>query len=263
MLELYHHSTSVCAAKVRLVLGEKKLEWTGHFIDIFKSEQYDPAYLKLNPKGVVPTLVHDGRVIRESTLIDEYLDEAFPTPALMPADPYSRARMRLWPKMVDETVHIACAAVTFALFHRFNVLKMAPDELEIYINNTREPVFRERKRGWVHQGLDAPDVRQAIKIHDKMLADMEAALAESTWVAGPDYSLADISLTPYVNRLAMLGLEGMWRRRPHVADWFARISTRPNFKPAVIEWIPEPMAAAMKKNGTEQWPYVERTLEAA
>jgi glutathione S-transferase len=263
MLELYHHSTSVCAAKVRLVLHEKKLEWSGHFIDIFKGEQYDPAYLKLNPKGVVPTLIHDGRVIRESTLIGEYLDEVFPAPRLSPADPYGRVQMRLWTKMVDENLHIACAAVTFALFHRFNVLKMAPEQLDTYLNNTRDPLFRERKHGWVHKGLEAPDVRQAIKVNDKMLADMEAALETSPWVSGPDYSLADISLTPYVNRLAMLGLDGMWRNRPRVGDWFARIRTRPNFKPAVIDWIPEQMAATMNKNGTEQWPYVERVLETA
>jgi len=94
MLELYHHGTSVCAAKSRLTLGEKGLEWTGHYIDIIKGEQFAPEYLKLNPKHVVPTLVHDGRVIRESTLIGEYLDEAFPDPPLKPVNPLDRYRMR-------------------------------------------------------------------------------------------------------------------------------------------------------------------------
>ena len=74
MLELYHHGSSVCAAKVRLCLEEKGLEWRGHYIDTLKGEQFDPAYKKLNPKQVVPTLVHDGRVVRESTLICEYLE---------------------------------------------------------------------------------------------------------------------------------------------------------------------------------------------
>ena len=87
-LELYHHGSSVCAAKVRLVLAEKGLEWQGHYIDILKGEQFDPNYMKLNPKAVVPTLVHDGRVLSESTVICEYLDDAFPEPSLKPADPY-------------------------------------------------------------------------------------------------------------------------------------------------------------------------------
>ena len=85
-IELYHHGTSVCAAKPRILFAEKGLEWTGHYIDILKGEQFTSAYLKLNPKGVVPTLVHAGHVFWESTLMCEYLDEVFPDPPLKPAD---------------------------------------------------------------------------------------------------------------------------------------------------------------------------------
>jgi glutathione S-transferase len=263
MLELYHHSTSVCAAKVRLVLHEKQLEWKGNFVDILKGEQFEPAYLKLNPKAVVPTLVHDGKVIRESTVIDEYLDEVFPARPLRPDDAFGRAQMRLWTKLVDESLHICCAAITFALFHRYTVLKMAPAEVETYLQNTRDPVFRQRKRVWVQKGLEAPDVKDAIKFHDKLLSDMETALDESRWLCGDHYTLADVSLTPYVNRLEMLGLAAMWRDRPRVTDWFARIKARPNFQPAVIDWIPSQMASVMKANGSAQWPFFEQTLKAA
>jgi len=65
MLELYHHGSSVCAAKVRFVLAEKQLQWTSRYLDILKGEQFNPEYLKLNPKAVVPTLVHDGDVLVE------------------------------------------------------------------------------------------------------------------------------------------------------------------------------------------------------
>ena len=75
MITLYHHGSSVCAAKVRLVLAEKALPWDGVYIDILRGDQFDPAYVALNPKAVVPTLVHDGKVILESTVINEYLDE--------------------------------------------------------------------------------------------------------------------------------------------------------------------------------------------
>src|SRR3990172_12633493 len=102
MLELYHHGSSVCAAKVRFVLSEKDLEWKGHYLDILKGDQFDADYMKLNPKAVVPTLVHDGQVILESTVICEYLDEVFPKPPLKPTDPHGRAKMRQWTKAVDE-----------------------------------------------------------------------------------------------------------------------------------------------------------------
>src|SRR5215207_10105236 len=101
MLTLYHHGSSVCAAKVRIVLAEKDLPWNGVYMDILKGEQFDPAYLKMNAKAVVPTLVHDGKVILESTIISEYLDEVFPVVPLKSADAYSRAKMRLWTKAVD------------------------------------------------------------------------------------------------------------------------------------------------------------------
>ena len=102
MLILYDFGNSVCCQKVRITLVEKGLTWEARRVDLFKTEQYDPDYLKLNPKGVVPTLVHDGMPVIESTLICEYIDETFPDPPLIPKDPAERARMRLWSKFVDE-----------------------------------------------------------------------------------------------------------------------------------------------------------------
>jgi len=90
-LKLYHSTTSVCAMKVRLALEEKALAWESELLSLQRGDQHDPAYLKLNPNGVVPTLVDEGRVVIESTLIIEYLDEAFPQAPLMPSEPYRRA----------------------------------------------------------------------------------------------------------------------------------------------------------------------------
>ena len=109
MITLYHHGSSVCAGKVRLVLAEKSVPWDGVYIDILRGDQFDPAYVKLNPKAVVPTLVDDGKVIVELSVICEYLDEVFPDPPLKPAEPADRAAMRLWTKAVDEFLHPACA----------------------------------------------------------------------------------------------------------------------------------------------------------
>ncbi|MFZ0839583.1 MAG: glutathione S-transferase N-terminal domain-containing protein, partial [Xanthobacteraceae bacterium] len=94
MIELYHHGSSVCAAKVRFVLMEKDVPWKSRYLDILKGEHFHPDYLKLNPMAVVPTLVHDGEVLVESTVICEYLDDAFPESPLKPASPLERARMR-------------------------------------------------------------------------------------------------------------------------------------------------------------------------
>jgi len=95
---------SICTQKVLITLHEKRLPWDAVNLDLFNNEQYSPAYLKINPKGVVPSLVHDGKAVCESTLICEYLDEVFAQPRLMPSDPYDRARMRIWSKLIDEGI---------------------------------------------------------------------------------------------------------------------------------------------------------------
>jgi Glutathione S-transferase, N-terminal domain len=150
MLELYHHGSSVCAAKVRLMLAEKGLDWQGHYIDILKGDQFAPDYVKLNPKAVVPTLVHDGKVLTESTLICEYLDEVFPDPPLKPADPHARWQMRMWTKAVDDQVHPACAELTFSCTHRHTLARLPPDELERFLDATPaqsvKPGWKARKR---------------------------------------------------------------------------------------------------------------------
>jgi len=81
MLELYHNINSVCAQKVRIALHEKRRNAKEHLLKL-QGDQNDPAYLKLNSNGVVPTLVHDGNVVTESSLILYYLDDAFPDPPL-------------------------------------------------------------------------------------------------------------------------------------------------------------------------------------
>src|SRR5262245_54806105 len=111
MLELYHHGSSACAAKVRFALEEKRLPWTGHVVDIFRGEQFRPEFLALNPKGVVPVLVHDGFVVPESTVICEYVEDAFPENPIFPDSAQGRAQVRFWEKAVDEELHPACSAL--------------------------------------------------------------------------------------------------------------------------------------------------------
>jgi glutathione S-transferase len=81
---------------VRAVLLEKGLEWTTRIVDLTRMEQKRPEYLALNPNGVVPTLVHGERVIYESNVITEYLDDVFPTPRLYPRDPWECAQAKMW-----------------------------------------------------------------------------------------------------------------------------------------------------------------------
>src|ERR687884_2066371 len=139
MLELYHSVNSVCAQKVRIVLAEKGLEYREHLMTL-RGDQFDPAYMKLNPNAVVPTIVHDGRPVIESSVILYYLDEAFPQPPLMPADPRLRARVRMYNKLIDEYVHNSCTILTFATAFRPNFLKLPREAWLAEINkNPNKP----------------------------------------------------------------------------------------------------------------------------
>jgi glutathione S-transferase len=265
MIDLYHHGSSVCAAKVRFTLGEKDLAWQGHYIDILKGDQFAPDYLKLNPKAVVPTLVHDGRVLVESTVINEYLDEVFPEPPLKPGDPRARAAMRLWTKAVDEDLHPACAEVTFSSCHRHIIRRLPPADYEQFLASTPPqsvtPRWHARKKEIVTLGFDAPGLGETYRLYDGYLDSMETALAHQAWLADDAFSLADIALTPYVNRLDMLGMSLMWERtRPRVTAWFARIKARPAFKPAFLDWCPPDLTADLLTFGRQSWPSVERLL---
>ena len=155
-LELYHHGSSACAAKVRFALGEKRLDWVGHYVDILNGEQFNPAFLALNPKAVVPVLVHDGIVIVESTVICEYVEETWSAHPIYPRSPLERARVRVWTKAVDEELHPSCSAITYAVSHRHTILRSGGGGSfdEFLARGVNEgSAARALKWQWIQQGL--------------------------------------------------------------------------------------------------------------
>ena len=111
MLVLYHNDMSLCAQKVRVCLPEKGLPWENRHLVLRKGEHQQEWYRELNRRAVVPTLIDGDKVIPESNVILEYLEEISPDPALALEDAYGRARMRLWTKQLDEDIHDSSAAI--------------------------------------------------------------------------------------------------------------------------------------------------------
>ena len=261
MLELYHSNWSICAQKVRLVIAEKGLEVVEHHLDLRARDQQRPEYLRLNPKGYVPTLVHDGRPVIESAIICEYLDEVFPDPSLSPRDPVDRARMRTWTRRPDDGIHRACATLTNAIAFRHQWLAQSKADIETVLRNTPDPIRRQWRRDMIELGTNAPVFRTAVFAYDALLDDMEHALTAAPWLNGEAYSLADVSLTSYLNRIAELQLQGMWEEeRSAVTDWFARIKARSNFKSAFLDYPYEDYCALMREQGLRHWPDIRDIL---
>ena len=264
MLELYHHGSSACAAKVRFALEEKGLEWQGHYVDILKGEQFSKEYLALNPKGVVPLLIDDGLVIPESTIICEYLEDRFPEPALMPGEAAGRAQVRAWTKLVDEELHPACSALTYVVSHRHTILKNGVSSFEDFVEkgDSAGKAARLLKWQWIQEGINAPGARDKIQLFVDYLDKMEVALGRNDWLCGTQFTLADVAMAPYVNRLAALAMEPLWEngRLPGVKRWFDAIRKRPTFELAFEKWLPKELKAEMYSNGQKSWTEIERLL---
>ena len=245
MLKLYDGTTSVCAIKVRLALFEKGVAFESHNIDLRKDDQLDPAYLALNPNGVVPTLDDDGGIVIESSVIMQYLEDCHPTPSLLPESPAGRAAMRLWMKRVDDTAHPSIGSLTHATVYRPAFLALDEDARAERLAKIPDPKRRQRFAAVYKDGLDAPIAIASVKNLNMLIVDIEEALTVGDFLAGNSYSLADAAVTPYVNRLFDMGLLGLWAvSAPRVFRWYSAIRERANFAPAIIDYLTDSDRAA-------------------
>jgi glutathione S-transferase len=263
MLKLYHHNISVCAQKIRVALDEKGIPWEGQEVDLMREEHLSPEFLKINPRGLVPVLVHDGARIAESTVILEYIEDVFPDPPLRPSTPLGRAAMRTWTKVPDEGLHTACASVTYAAAF-MHQLRSHYDEKawEDRLSKLPDRARAARQRQIIEQGFQAPFVKDAVLLHAKLLKEMESSLAKSKWLVGENFTLADIAIIPYVTRLDRLGLDGMWAAYPNVTRWFSNVQSRKSFETAITAFRSNAYDDELKKKGVDVWPEVKSLLAA-
>lgn len=255
-MELHISANSVCCQKVQLVLAEKGIEPTFHLLNLRAGDSKAPDYLRLNPRGMVPTLIDKGRPVIESSVIIAYLDEVYPEPSLSPPDPFDRADMHRWMLLPDMALHEACVMLTFTA-------GISPEIVQRQIESNPDPVSRSRWRTMVAQGVDYPPLIEKLGVWNRTLAEMADRLARHDWLAGEAYSLAEAALLPYVERLVDLGQDRMWLERPGrqaIQPWLDRCRARPNYV-GMRRWYSHEGAAAMKLdmrvNGLRARPRLE------
>jgi glutathione S-transferase len=236
MITLYTFNNSVCCQKVRVVLAEKNLDWDAVEVNLFTNEQYLPEYLRLNPNGTVPTLIHEGNVVNESTVICEYLDETFPDPSLTPENPLGRAQMRLWPKFVDEGLHEAVGAISFSAVFRERMRAMTPEQRQARYTNTGDPKRGDVLRDTYERGAKSRWMLFGIAAFEHMFKRLEAELADGRpWIMGDRATLADIGLMPYVARLDYLNLLDLWTAgRPRTEAWWQDVRAWPSYRAGIV-----------------------------
>ena len=219
--------------------------------------------MKLNPNAVVPTLVHDDKVIIESAVILYYLNDAFPNPPLMPVSAYERSRVYMTNKLIDETVHNSCTTLTFATANRAAMQKMGKEALEAELAKTPDAKRADIKRQVAEKGLDAPIVMDALRHHLKLLRRIEEAMRVGRHLAGDAYSIADIAATPYVWRLEQLRLSRIWDNRPAIAEWYERVRARPSLAQAIDKVVTHEDFDRYASFEPEPWPKVSELLKSA
>jgi glutathione S-transferase len=258
MLALYHNDMSSCAQKVRLCLAEKELDWESRHLNLRAGEHQQEWYVKLNPRAVVPTLIDGDTVVPESNVINEYLEDRFPHRALMPSDPFGRAKVRLWTKQLDEGAHDAgIAVISFALAFRHQYLNKG-EAGKAMLESIPDPIKRERRRDVIENGLDSSFFKTAVWRMLDLFDDMEARLAEGPWLVGSQYTVADAALTPYVVRFDDLDIMGLLDGCPRVLDWYKRLKSRPSFRKAIVEWENPGYLTLMKRQGRDNWTKIRR-----
>ncbi|MGR8949436.1 MAG: glutathione S-transferase family protein [Gammaproteobacteria bacterium] len=259
-ITLFTHPMSPCAQKVRIILAEKSLDWSKVDIDLPGKENLTPEYLKLNPLGVVPTLVHRDKPVIESSIISEYLEDAFPTPRLRPQDPHQIAAMRFWMKHIDIKLHPSCGALQWPLVMADKLRAMSEAEQDAIIDKVVEKPRRERQRRLLKMGYDAPDIVDAIGVYEKTIADMQKTLSRQAWLAGDEFSLADAGMAPYFQTLQQFGWRAWFHNRSAVTDWYDRCVARPSYQSDVAADFSDEKLADLLKRGKPAWQKIQPVL---
>lgn len=231
-LALYHDWDSLMSFKVRVCLAEKKLTWQSRRVILRKFEHLQADYLSINPAGVVPALMHNKLIITESSVINEYLDDAFPDYPLIPTCAYETASMRLWCKFFDEVVHPALRPMTFELMIRQRFRDMQEHTLEQLVRDHPMPERAQAFRKLVGTDTDIDAVIDAVAVITNVIHRLAQTLQQHPWLCGRHYSLADAAYMALVDRLQRLQLHFLWQEAPQVADWLERLQARPSFAQA-------------------------------
>jgi glutathione S-transferase len=198
MLKLYDYPDCPFCQKVRVVLAEKDLEYEKVFVDLRRQEQKATEFLRMNPYGKVPVLVDDEEIIYDSTIINEYLEDEYPLPRLMPEDSQGRAKVRLLEDYCDNS----------------------------FIPPTTTLLAQMRKP---EAERDAQRVEQAREELRRCLYFLRDQLDGKEFLVGPEFSLADASFAPRMIVLGRLGFEFEPALAP-VQAWLDRVRTRPSVR---------------------------------
>jgi len=228
-IKYYHAEPVANSLKSMIPLKEKGLDFESVYVDLHKFEQHQPWFIAINPEGQVPVLDHDGTIVTHTTVINEYLEDAFPdSPPLRPNTPAGNARMRYWNKFIDEHV---MNFVSMHGWHRMvGVIARGIDTGDFAKLVERIPLHEQREK-WktARSGFSEADLANATRKIEVAVDKVEAQLGESEWLAGDTYTLADINFYAHCGMMVerMFPDLAIATRAPRLVAWRDRMTARP------------------------------------
>jgi glutathione S-transferase len=229
-LVLYNAPQSTCSQRVRYTLHEKGLSFSEIKLDLFAGDQLRPEYLQINPNGVVPSLVHDGRIVIDSAVIIEYVNEVFPEPTpLVPQDPVDRAAMRSLMRYIDEVPTPAVRVPSYNIAFLPHFRDMPEDEFLAMAES--KPLRKEFLLKMGRTGFPEAEMTAALDRLRRAIARMSETLRVSggPWLMGATLTLADIAMMPVAVRMADIGLGKLWQHLPEIDRWLDGLRARAAF----------------------------------
>jgi ganglioside-induced differentiation-associated protein 1 len=230
-VHLFHYGMSNCSQKVVMCLAEKGVAWTGHHVDLARLEQMGQDFLTVNPRGAVPVLVHDGKVIVESSDIMSYLDGRFPDPPLHPESDAGRTAMRLWVARQD-SIQYAIRTLSYEFLFD-GAGRLGDEDLARYEQLVKNSELLAFHRDLASGAGGAPAaIAGAVRAVEQAFGELNRQVGTRQWVVGDRFTLADIAWVVTVHRFARMRFP--MARYPALRKWFRRARRRTSFRTAVL-----------------------------
>ncbi len=236
-LHLFHFMGSSCSQKTRIAFAAKGVEWESHHVDIAHFENFTEWFMGINPRGLMPTLVHDGDVHIESNDIIEYVDATFDGPKLFPTDPEEQAFMQASMTREDD-LHLCVRALTFRYLLPVEMMKKPEEAVDVYEAEGAETVGGKvdgrkaievdfwRKMN-ANNGITDEQVVEAAGEFLKAFGELEERLEAHEWLLASGFSALDIAWWITVFRITKLGYPT--DRFPKLFAWYEKLLAREDF----------------------------------
>jgi len=232
-VNLFHAGRSNCSARVRLLLSEKAIAWNSWVINLRNHENRSPEYFAINPKGLVPSLIHEGWVITESNDILEYIEHRFPERGFRPGTAAERTAMSHWMRLSAE-LHLPGVKTFNYSQRRFDAARRSADEMDRYRMLQSDPELLRFHEKASSDGFSALERASAEQLLTTALRAMDEVLTKQPWLAGDQYSLADICWAPTIPTVMRGGLD--LSPFPRVRAWHQKIVGRDAYRESVTNW---------------------------